>query len=114
MPAASRGSEYGFFLKVEVQNLTDSSLRLLSRRWQYCDAHHHQTDLNGPCMGGQQPEILPGATYTFPATIKLLTPWGSLKGCLRFLDGRGALFEAPFSRVILAPQKAEAIEASQI
>jgi ApaG protein len=112
--ATPSSQEFAFSLWVSVHNPGPSSVRLLSRRWQYCDAFHHQTDLNGPCVSGQQPEILPGATYSFAASVVLLTEWGSLEGCLRFLDCQGALFEVEFERVMLVPGSAEPIWADQI
>jgi len=92
-----------FRIRFDLHNSSDRCFELQSRRWALVDADSREIELRGPCVPGQRPELLPGATYSFSHEFRLVTDWASLDGEFRLMDCEsGKLLELPMPRQILA------------
>jgi ApaG protein len=94
---------YAFLCRFKVSNCGSKPVRLMARRWRLCDAYHHLKELHGPCIPGQQPVILPGASYSFQVTLVLPTEWGDFSGSIHIEDYEGKAHEVAFAPQMLVP-----------
>lgn len=92
-----------FRIRFDLRNTSASTLELQSRSWTLVDADHREVDLRGPCVPGQRPKLIPGATYSFSHEFRLVADWASLDGHFRLMDlGCGELMRLQLPRQILA------------
>ncbi len=86
--------QYAFAYHITILNNGDIGARLLSRNWVIVDGDQHQENVQGDGVVGQQPHILPGASYSYSSGCILATPVGCMKGSYTMLDDSGELFDA--------------------
>ena len=79
---------------VEIANLGDISVTLLSRKWHVTDANGFTEIYQGPGVAGAQPDIPGGATYTYTSGCPLSTPSGIMVGEYTLLNAHGEVFVA--------------------
>lgn len=66
--------------RVEISNLTESSVHLLSRHWEIFDSSNIKKEVDGEGVVGIQPIIKPGDTHVYVSGCNLKTDFGSMKG----------------------------------
>jgi ApaG protein len=79
-----------FAYKVNIENLTDHSVQLISRHWLIFDSNGTRRDVDGEGVVGQQPVIEPGDNHEYVSGCNLKTDMGSMKGSYemkRVVDG---------------------------
>jgi len=76
---------YFFSYTVEINNLSDDTVKLLSRRWEVTDAHGGQQIIEGAGVVGEQPVIKSGSSFSYTSCALLKTPVGSMEGSYRFV-----------------------------
>ena len=69
-----------FAYKVNIENLTDYSVQLLSRYWNIFDSNSSHREVEGEGVVGQQPVIEPGESHEYVSGCNLKTDMGSMKG----------------------------------
>jgi len=69
-----------FAYRISIENLTDSSIQLMSRCWHIFDSNgsHHQVEGEG--VVGLQPIIEPGTYHQYVSGCHLKTEIGTMKG----------------------------------
>ncbi len=74
-----------FAYKINIENLTDYSVQLLSRRWHIFDSNGLHKDVEGEGVVGQQPVIEPGHAHEYISGCNLKTDMGTMKGEYRMI-----------------------------
>jgi ApaG protein len=80
--------------RVEIVNLSGSTVQLMARRWTITDGHGHVEEVRGPGVIGEQPVIAPGASYSYASGCPLGTDSGAMVGVYYMTDAEGRSFEA--------------------
>lgn len=76
---------YFFSYTIEITNLSNETVKLMSRRWIVTDAQCGEQIIEGAGVVGEQPTILSGDSFTYTSCALLKTPVGSMQGSYRFL-----------------------------
>lgn len=76
---------YFFSYTIEINNLGDDDVKLLSRRWEVCDAQGGLQLIEGAGVVGEQPVIRAGGSFSYTSCALLKTPIGSMEGSYRFV-----------------------------
>ena len=87
-------AEYVFSYTVEISNLGEESVQLLSRHWIITDAINQVREVQGDGVIGQQPHITPGETYRYSSGAILATKTGIMEGSYTMLSDSGERFKA--------------------
>lgn len=74
---------FSYFITIE--NYTDQSVQLLSRKWLIVDSDGEKTVIEGEGVVGQQPILQPGGTHRYSSGCNLKTPLGKMKGFYQML-----------------------------
>lgn len=93
--------DYMFAYTITVANLGTTSVQLLSRRWVITDANGKVIEVEGSGVVGEQPNIAPGAAFTYTSGVRLETPVGVMEGSYIF-ESNGHNFAAPIAPFRLA------------
>lgn len=72
--------QYVFSYTISIENLRNTPVQLLSRRWLITDANGERSEVAGEGVVGQQPTIAPGQTYTYTSGSVFSTPVGTMQG----------------------------------
>lgn len=87
-------AEFVFSYTVEISNLGEESVQLLSRHWIITDGNNQVREVQGDGVIGQQPQISPGETYRYSSGAILATKTGIMEGSYTMLSGSGENFKA--------------------
>jgi ApaG protein len=94
---------YAFAYRVRIQNLGESSAKLLSRTWIILDADNDRRVVKGPGVVGEQPNLEPGEGFEYTSGSSMPTEWGTMEGSFHFQREGGEEFDAPIGRFFLTP-----------
>jgi ApaG protein len=89
---------------IRIENERDSIVQLLTRHWVITDGRGARHSVEGEGVVGEQPVIVPGASFDYVSGCPLATPSGSMQGSYRMIGEDGALLEIripPFA--LIAP-----------
>jgi ApaG protein len=98
-PVAER---YVFAYTITIRNGSDHAVKLLRRYWSITDANGKHTEVRGDGVVGEQPELAPGASYTYTSGAVLDTPVGTMQGHYDMQKADGSEFAAPIPLFRLA------------
>ena len=70
---------------VTITNVSDSSVKLLSRSWLITDDEGRTEAVRGAGVVGKQPTIKPGASFEYASSTPLQTKRGTMEGFYRFV-----------------------------
>jgi ApaG protein len=98
-PVAER---YVFAYTITIRNGSDHAVKLLRRYWSITDANGKHTEVRGDGVVGEQPELAPGASYTYTSGAVLDTPVGTMQGHYDMQNADGSEFAAPIPLFRLA------------
>lgn len=93
--------------RVEISNLTVSTVQLLRRHWEIFDSNGTKKQVDGEGVVGLQPIIDPGETHVYVSGCNLKTDFGSMKGHFimkRLLDDTALKVNIP-EFFLVAPYK---------
>lgn len=79
---------------VEIRNVGEESVTLVSRHWRIMDGDGSLKEVNGPGVKGQQPRIEPGSSYKYTSSVPLAYERGSMWGSMSVLTEGGSLIDA--------------------
>ena len=80
--------------QIEIENLGQRTVQLLSRHWIITDAMGRVEQVKGPGVIGEQPVLGPGEAFTYASGCPLSTSSGMMAGRYQMkLVGGGELFE---------------------
>jgi len=72
--------QYVFSYQVDIENLSDKSVKLMSRRWIIVNGFGIKRVVEGDGVIGKQPILRPGDTHTYSSWCPLSTPVGKMLG----------------------------------
>ena len=93
--------QYVFAYNVRIENTTDQSAQLLSRRWRIHDSIGEDTVVAGDGVVGEQPLLVPGAVHEYQSFCVLKSANGYMEGEYRFVRADTTRFEAVIPRFTL-------------
>lgn len=90
----SNPSEWRFFwaYTIEIANSGRAPVQIVARHWIITDQNGRREDVRGLGVVGEQPVIVPGASFSYTSGCPLATPSGVMVGTYQALDGDGAMF----------------------
>ena len=87
---------------VRIANNSEQSVRLLARHWIITDGNNTIREVEGEGVVGQQPDIMPGESYSYSSGAILSTKTGTMEGSYKMRSFEGVDFNAiiePFGLV---------------
>lgn len=95
MPERSSADEPLFFwaYTIEITNLGEKIVQLISRRWVIVDAMGQEEVVEGLGVVGEQPVLVPGQSFEYTSGVPLTTPTGIMSGTYRMMERDGDSFE---------------------
>lgn len=69
-----------FAYRIEIENLSDYAIQLLSRKWSIFDTNGTVREVEGEGVVGLQPVIEPGTSHAYISGCNLKTELGSMQG----------------------------------
>ncbi|MDV2856283.1 Co2+/Mg2+ efflux protein ApaG [Oceanimonas smirnovii] len=93
---------YVFAYTITIDNQSDETVTLISRRWLITDANGKRIEVEGSGVVGEQPTIAAGDDYTYTSGVSLETPVGVMEGFYTLRRDDGSEFEAPIAPFRLA------------
>lgn len=89
--------EYLWVYMIEIQNCSDSKVKLLVRHWHIIDATGFHQSISGAGVIGKQPVIEPGYSFRYRSSVPLNTPSGMMSGHYNFerADGQNCEVAIP-------------------
>lgn len=103
-------SQFFWAYTIEIANLGDVDVQLMSRHWRITDANGAVEEVRGAGVVGEQPILKPGETFRYTSGCPLRTPSGIMAGSYRMVNANGEAFDievpafsldSPFSRRVL-------------
>jgi ApaG protein len=89
---------------IRLENSGPTAVQLLTRHWIITDGRGARHSVEGEGVVGEQPLILPGASYDYVSGCPLATPTGSMLGSYRMMAADGDEFEVEIPKfALLAP-----------
>lgn len=89
---------------IRIENGSDASVQLLSRKWRIVDGHGTVHEVQGEGVVGETPLIAPGSSFDYVSGCPLDTPRGQMSGSYRMVDEEGAAFDVAIPTFsLLAP-----------
>jgi ApaG protein len=85
---------------VDITNLGDVTVQLMSRHWVIIDGNGRKQEVQGPGVIGQQPHIYPSQSFTYTSACPLSTPSGMMSGSYEMVKEGVDIFKVlipPFS-----------------
>jgi len=93
-------NQYVFAYTINIINVGQEAVKLLSRHWIITDADGKVQEVRGPGVVGQHPHLKPGENFSYTSGSVIETPIGSMQGSYQMEADDGTLFDAeiePFS-----------------
>lgn len=94
--------QYAFSYTIRIENTTDITVKLLSRRWSIFDSYGASYEVNGDGVIGLTPVIEPGENFEYTSGCNFATTIGRMRGVYlmqRVRDGK--IFEISIPEFIL-------------
>ncbi|WP_324676566.1 Co2+/Mg2+ efflux protein ApaG [Hymenobacter sp. GOD-10R] len=89
---------YVFAYKIDIQNNSEYTVKLLRRHWYIYDANGVVREVEGEGVVGQQPSLEPGDSHQYVSGCNLKSGLGKMRGTYqmeRLVDGRTFMVEIP-------------------
>ncbi len=99
-------NRFAFSYTVTINNTGDQAAQLISRHWIITDANNAVQEVQGMGVIGQQPRILPGASYTYSSGSVLETQAGTMEGSYQMQTDSGDNFDVAIPAFLLKNQQA--------
>ena len=103
-------SQFFWAYTIEIANLGEIDVQLVSRHWRITDANGTLEEVRGPGVVGEQPILKPGDSFRYTSGCPLRTASGIMAGSYRMVNGDGEAFDievptfsldSPFARRVL-------------
>lgn len=86
--------EYFWAYTIEILNLGEETVQLVSRHWKIVDANGRTEEVRGPGVVGEQPVLHHGERFAYTSGVPLKTPSGVMSGTYQMVTEDGDEFEA--------------------
>ncbi len=91
--SAPEENHYIWAYQVEIENLGQDVVRLLTRHWQITDSLGRMQEVRGAGVVGEQPILKPGERFRYTSGTPLPTPSGIMAGSYGMESASGEHFE---------------------
>jgi ApaG protein len=91
-----------FCYKISITNNGNKKVKLLNRHWIIIDSDSKKSEVRGPGVVGQQPELAPGESHEYLSFCNLETNFGTMEGSYEMIDEDNNTFFAKIPRFYLA------------
>jgi len=81
-----------FSYEVTITNESRKPVRLIARHWVIRDGDGAEREVEGDGVVGEQPNLIPGGSFTYSSFCPLATPSGSMRGTYRMAREDGTEF----------------------
>jgi ApaG protein len=88
--------------RVELENLGDETVQLISRHWVITDGEGRVEEVRGPGVVGEQPVLNPGEVFHYTSACPLATAFGTMQGSYQMVNEDGEQFDAVIAAFSLA------------
>ncbi|WP_084583358.1 Co2+/Mg2+ efflux protein ApaG [Sphingomonas azotifigens] len=89
---------------IRIENEGSVAVQLLTRHWIITDGRGLRHTVEGEGVVGEQPMIMPGASFDYVSGCPLSTPTGSMQGSYHMIDEDGDAFDVTIPRfALIAP-----------
>lgn len=97
----SAANRYVFAYTIRIENTDSTQVQLLRRYWSIMDANGKVVEVRGDGVIGEQPQLAPGAHYSYTSGAVIETPVGTMQGHYEMVDAAGEEFlaEIPLFRL---------------
>jgi ApaG protein len=95
------GGQFVFAYFVRIENVSERTVQLLSRRWLIHDSTGEDTVVEGEGVVGEQPVLGRGEVHEYQSFCVLKSPSGHMEGQYSFVGDDGSRFAADIPRFIL-------------
>ena len=87
-------SRYVWAYTIEIENHSEDTVQLVSRRWKITDGRNKTEVISGAGVIGEQPRLKPREAFRYTSGCPLTTPSGEMRGAYQMLTDTGEAFEA--------------------
>jgi ApaG protein len=87
-------SRYVWAYTIEIENHSEDTVQLISRRWLITDGRNRTEEVSGAGVIGEQPRLKPREAFRYTSGCPLTTPSGEMRGAYQMLTDAGDAFEA--------------------
>jgi ApaG protein len=87
-------SRYVWAYTIEIENHSEDTVQLVSRRWRITDGRNKTEEVSGAGVIGEQPRLKPREAFRYTSGCPLTTPSGEMRGAYQMLTDKGEAFEA--------------------
>jgi ApaG protein len=92
------GARWFWAYHIRVENDGVMAVQLMTRHWIISDGRGDKHEVEGDGVVGEQPVILPGASYDYVSGCPLPTPSGSMVGSFGMVGEDGSTFDVAVPR----------------
>ena len=86
--------EYFWAYTIEILNLGEEAVQLISRHWKITDANGRTEEVKGTGVVGKQPLLRKGERFEYTSGVPLKTPSGLMSGTYQMVTEDGDDFDA--------------------
>lgn len=97
-----RRERFVFSYTITISNQGRIPVQLLARHWVITSADGDIQEVRGSGVVGQQPRIVPGASFRYASGAVLRTEVGTMQGSYSFVSDAGEAVEVPIAPFRLA------------
>lgn len=84
---------YFWAYTIEISNLGNEPVQLISRHWTIVDANGRTEEVRGIGVVGEQPRLAPGQSFEYTSGVPLVTPSGFMSGSYQMETAAGERFD---------------------
>ena len=96
--------QFVFAYHIRIENIGHQAAQLRTRRWLIHDDAAGDTVVEGECVVGEQPHLMPGHVHEYRSFCVLKASQGWMEGSYRFVRDDGSSFQAVIPRFTLAAE----------
>ncbi|CAN5315383.1 Co2+/Mg2+ efflux protein ApaG [soil metagenome] len=102
------GARWFWAYHIRLENAGVMAVQLMTRHWIISDGRGAKHEVEGDGVVGEQPVILPGASYDYVSGCPLSTPSGAMVGSFGMVAEDGSTFDVAVPRfALLTPVTAQ-------
>jgi ApaG protein len=86
---------------IRIENEGQMAAQLMTRRWEITDGRGAKSLVEGDGVVGDQPVVMPGASYDYVSGCPLTTPSGHMVGSYEMVAEDGSSFDVAIPKFLL-------------
>jgi ApaG protein len=86
---------------IRIENEGQMAAQLMTRHWEITDGRGGKSIVDGDGVVGDQPVVMPGASYDYVSGCNLNTPSGSMVGTYGMVGEDGSSFDVAIPKFVM-------------